>query len=385
MDSDDEILGLVTQAVGSAGVDQGDVEPEQCELCKVSVPDGQLSNWPMMGYKVLDKGCFNALKALYRALQGKPALRRALEKMQEQEHFKFQSLVISLKTPERNKKRSNKLTAAIECIDILASEHSKRRKYSTLLFTKRQWVAWHKLHEDMTKEEAEQFWQEEKHNPDTYQEQNRKNELTIACEMPVELSKADTKIERKERRTLIPDKNIYGKRIPGVDRDFRRHVRGRRSCSPHRGPGRVASPTENGSRSDSEPAPRRPSRSSASPAPKRVDRKPNAKSPSPPRSASKGQRQPLSQQAAHGNTSSFRKRSTLSPATTLRMANQADESPGLSAGSTGFLEAAGGLHMFQKCVGIEIVEFGHCLCLLTFAAVRLQACSYKYKSTSRKG
>ena len=61
----------------------------------------------------------------------------------------------------------------------------------------------------MNQDEAEKAWYEDKNDPDVYQERNKKGELTVACEMPVELSRSDARIERKEKRIGVPEADIW--------------------------------------------------------------------------------------------------------------------------------------------------------------------------------
>ena len=172
--SDDEILTAVHDALtGELKMAEHD-DDRICDLCGEEIKQGERSKWGIYGYKVLDKHCFNATKACSRALCGKTDMRRSLEVMQENEPLKFKNLMISLRTQGKNQRKPGQAASAIECVEILVSEQTKSRNHKQLLFTKRQYMSWKKLNEEMASAEAKQAWEDDKTDDDVYQEKNKK-------------------------------------------------------------------------------------------------------------------------------------------------------------------------------------------------------------------
>ena len=86
----------------------------------------------------------------------------------------------------------------------------------------------------MSEQEAQSAWDADLVNPDIYHEYDMKNRLTIAVDMPVELSKIDRRIERKETRRRLPQSSSPPPTSlpqPGLGSDYRKHVAGSRQRS----------------------------------------------------------------------------------------------------------------------------------------------------------
>lgn len=198
--SDDDMEVLAALQTGLADAVGDAFAAERCELCGKTIAPGELSKWPMMGMRVLDKQCFNALHACSRVLAGNRDLKRALDATRESEPLKFRNMILGLRTNTKRSRTKHSLAAAFECFETLASEQSRARTQKQLLFNKRQYIAWKKLNEGATDESAARQWKDDKADSSVYQEMNKKGELTIAVDMPVELTKTDKSSTLKERR-----------------------------------------------------------------------------------------------------------------------------------------------------------------------------------------
>ena len=193
-----EILeSLISEAMAAAEETEFDpsshISPE-CDLCDLPIPKGERSKWPKMGYEVLDKACFNALRCLERVLSKNKSLKTKVEKLRVYEPLKFKNIALKLISPKHKRPKGQVITA-VEFLTVMCEEHSKVRKEKSLLFTKRQFIVWFMMHEAFTEDEATEKWKIEKQ---TRYSEVIDGKLRVAVEMPVELSAEHRWTTKKE-------------------------------------------------------------------------------------------------------------------------------------------------------------------------------------------
>ena len=236
-DSDGSVIGYLEEVCAS--VKEPDTE-FTCNLCGNEFPACEKSKLGRLRYTTLDKACYNALKSMERILDKKPSLKKAMLSMQQQEPLKFAATVLKLRTPE-SKRTAFDRSNVLEFFEAFAESHSRVRKKRELLFTRRQYIAWHRANEAMTEAEAVQSWRHDKKHG--YTEENDKGELTVAVAMPLEISDSlgwtrtrtatGAKTEPDDGRASALSRNVMGKLEPPC-RAGPRQQPSRSTCSPSR-------------------------------------------------------------------------------------------------------------------------------------------------------
>ncbi len=193
-DSDDELLSLVNEFFDHAAPGSDDEPAEVCELCDERIDNESQSKLPKLGYMCLDKLCFNALHTLERCMQKDRNLKTKVMRLIEEEPLKFKNVALKLRAPPRRRKQTV-VMGAMDFLTVMVEERNKIRKQKQLLFTRRQFVAWHTMHEGMSDEEALDHWRSEKEH--CYSEVIN-GKLCIAVDMPVELS-SEHRLSRKSQ------------------------------------------------------------------------------------------------------------------------------------------------------------------------------------------
>lgn len=208
--SEEEVLDIVMQHVGKGkrrcdtSEDEADKEEPRCELCEAPIPCGQVSKSSRMGFRVLDKRCFNSLRCLERSTASRPKLRSQVEHMRREEPLKFRAMVAKLRTESNSSRNKIQREDTVKFLETLAEERSEVRYEKYLLFTKRQFIQWYKHNEGMTEDEAVQKWRADKLSGDVYKE-HAKNGLKLAVQMPVEIGFEDRLSRKREKENPDAD------------------------------------------------------------------------------------------------------------------------------------------------------------------------------------
>ena len=183
--SDDEVLTAVRGAMDAVVTEpSGEFQESDryhCEICNNPIPPGQSSKWGKFGFSILDRGLFNALHCFQRATGKDANLQKKVRTLIIDEPLKFRNMVLKLVAPPRQRKRAQVLST-LELVSVMIEERSKVRKQKQLLMNRRQFIAWHCMHEGFSKEEAADRWLEDKGR--AYSEMVN-GKLCVAVDMPL--------------------------------------------------------------------------------------------------------------------------------------------------------------------------------------------------------
>ena len=182
----DEDLDVLQEIKSSIAPQVSEDEDDTCEQCGKLLSDcGEKSKWPKFGMKILGKPCFNALHSIERQLDPEPEVKRKFLELRTKNPIKFDAVVAALRTKKKFSRQRVALKEQLHLVSILCEEDSKSRNTRFLLFTRRQWCAWHKIHVGLERKKALKKWTAAKLNVKIHKEISKvSGKLLIACEMP---------------------------------------------------------------------------------------------------------------------------------------------------------------------------------------------------------
>ena len=190
-----------------------------CDFCNKMIAVDDKATYSIMGYKGLHKKCAAALQSLHRIMQktGNEQLRAQVDAARANEPLKFASIVNSLIAEKGQRSYLVRLSTGV-FLEEMVSEESKSRDEKSVLFTNRQYVAWKMQNEGVSQQEALDMWAEDKLNVDVYKEPNKKGQLTIEVELPIEVVKSTKHINRQLSKRPLDDAGIdeHDNRVKGV-------------------------------------------------------------------------------------------------------------------------------------------------------------------------